>query len=121
MKKFIAVGIGLLAASCVNNRPPFPSHTLSSADVVEVQRAVRARLVDPNSARFGAIRAHRSGSGTIGVCGRVDSIDEFGKRTGMQVFIGNLEPSRFRVITVGSQEIIAEGPEYICKTFGSPV
>jgi hypothetical protein len=68
-----------------------------------VDEGVRKGLKDPESARFGDIRAVKRQGGKITVCGFVNAKNSFGGYTGMKPFAGSLsrEPSAFLVIAYG--------------------
>lgn len=76
-------------------------YRLSAAERREVMRAVRARLKDPESARFGEMRAAKDSEGRITVCGYANAKNSFGGYVGMSPFSGGLYHVRNRPEFVG--------------------
>jgi hypothetical protein len=97
---------------------------LSSYQIVAIQEGVKAALKDPESARFGEIRAGRRPNGDVIVCGWVNAKNGFGGYTGMEPFNGMLaDPSsdRFAFASAGGGRYGSEAVMEVCKMFGVPL
>jgi len=64
--------------------------TLTVAQKVAVEAAVRSSMKDPDSARFGGFVAGKSKDGTITVCGWVNAKNSFGGYVGKMPFMGSV-------------------------------
>lgn len=90
----------LLAAGTMLSGCASPGARVTEAiDLAPAQRAaiedgIKARLKDPESARFGAIKAGRAPDG-VTVCGQVNAKNSFGGYTGMETFYGVLRGTTF--------------------------
>jgi hypothetical protein len=74
----------------------------ASADLTPAQRAtieaaIRVRLKDPESARFGEFKAGRAEDGMT-VCGQVNGKNSYGGYGGMSTFFGSLRGATFTEI-----------------------
>jgi hypothetical protein len=78
----------LIAVSPVN---------LTPAQIAIIQAGVRAKLKDPDSARFGIIRAGANASGQIMVCGMINAKNSYGGYSGMSPFMGDLSSTAFKL------------------------
>lgn len=82
----IFVGISLLCAGCAPATPLPPVALAEDADAA-VQSAIRARLRDPESAKFSRMRAGTDAKdGATVVCGMVNSKNGFGGYAGPAPF-----------------------------------
>lgn len=94
----VIVGAASLLAACAG--PQTGSGGLNSAEHEPValtakqrgaiERAVKETLKDPDSAKFGDIRAGKSRTGSVNICGLVNARNGFGGYTGMQAFTATL-------------------------------
>ena len=99
---------------------------VDSAFRSETQRQVAARLKDPESARFGPIRAVSriwNGSEELVVCGWVNSKNSFGGYTGQTPYIGKFHKNRdFELVAMGdasqTSALLVLGA---CETAGIPI
>lgn len=55
-----------------------------------IEQAVRARLVDPDSARFGVVMAAQKSDGAIIACGSFNAKNSFGGMAGETMFMAGL-------------------------------
>lgn len=77
--------------------------TLTAAQRGLIEKAVRATLKDPDSAKFGDIRAGVSGTGSTNVCGLVNAKNSFGGYVGQQPFTATLTtPDRVEHVVMDS-------------------
>lgn len=104
--RLAALPVATVLAGCVPPPPasyPLPitytpsdtsPHKLTPEQVELIQKGVRKRLKDPDSARFGAVGAAQSNSapGVFVVCGYVNSKNSYGGYGGMSPFIGGIAP-----------------------------
>lgn len=81
---------GLLAACQTSggSRHPGVATELSAAQARSVEAGLRKTLRNPRSARFSGIRAAKSQSGVVTVCGYVSAVGRDGRRAGNKPFIG---------------------------------
>ena len=79
----------LLVAGLVWSQTANAQIQLTTSQRAAVLDGVRKTLIDPPSARFGAIRAERDGDGFL-VCGTVSAKNSFGGYTDQRPFIGRL-------------------------------
>lgn len=103
-----------------------PMHTtaigLSVAQRTAVEASVRKALKDPESARFGTMRAGREASGNIAVCGMVNARNSFGGYTGEKPFIGALTSERtFVVVGIGGTADATTVTLDTCRKYGIPL
>lgn len=68
---------------------------LTASQRQQIQSAIRSRLKDPESARFGSMSAVVDGSKKVHVCGYVNSKNSFGGYVGDELFYGVFNGSRF--------------------------
>lgn len=106
------------AAVSANKKP----YSLTAADVKAVKAAVNEALKDPTSAIFGKLKAVKSNSGVITVCGFVNGKNSFGGYVGQKPFIGALtEPApkgTFVVIGMGGPDIQTHATYATCAKEG---
>lgn len=107
MRAAAAVGAASLLAACAGpqaggvgsqtaDAPRSVEHepvTLAPKQRAAIERAVKETLKDPDSAKFGEIRAGKSRTGSINICGLVNAKNGFGGYTGMQAFMATLVES----------------------------
>jgi len=77
-----------------------PDEILTPVEMTEAQRAavqdgVKKALKDPESARFGVMRAGKDSKGVTQVCGTVNARNGFGGYAGFSAFIGVLAKSGY--------------------------
>lgn len=88
-----------------------------------VVSAVRKRLKDPESARFGVMAAARKdGKEGVDVCGMVNARNSYGGYTGEQPFIGTMfidrpngKPPIFIPLAIGGNKIAREATIKVCR------
>ena len=90
-----------------------------------IHEAVRERLKDPESARFGTLVGGHDQKGVFSACGWVNSKNSFGGYTGIMPFAGiMIEVSNKRVFHVVSMGDGGDGSGAVlalCKTLGLPL
>lgn len=95
---------------------------LSPSDIIAVKAGVAKSLKDPDSARFGTIRAARAADGTTHVCGFVNARNSFGGFAGESPFIGILTTSLpikiFLPAQISSGHVEAESALELCRNYG---
>ena len=100
ISKILAAGSLIALAGCMEPTATLSPPTnvtqisLSSSDWQRVQKAVQARLVDPESARFGprvAVSARERGKDVKVVCGYVNARNRMGGYVGDQSYIAIFE------------------------------
>lgn len=95
---FAAAGV---LAGCVSPPPVTEPASLTPAQLLVVQNAVRVELKDPYSAMFGGYRASRHQDGHLTVCGYVNARNSYGGYAGQQPYLGALTNGQFDVVAVG--------------------
>lgn len=87
----LLLGACVFLSACATAAPPVATQAieLSADQVAAVQAGLRASLKDPDSARFGPMKASRAGD-AIYVCGYVNAKNSYGGFTGMQSYFGLL-------------------------------
>lgn len=130
MKKFFAIASIIALAGCAAGGPaptaqapqaaPF---ALTAAHTKTIQAGVRSSLKDPDSARFGAMRAAKDTKGAVVVCGFVNAKNSFGGYTGDQPFVGTLSeaPALFLVAMFGGTDSERFAVRKVCAEHGLPV
>jgi hypothetical protein len=136
MRQALYAGVALMGAGtiggCATETRPAPTPlvdlfyhrgepvSLSKSQLIAIQKAVRASLKDPESARFGSIGATKSDKGVITACGMVNAKNSFGGYTGEKEFVGLvLEPhTDFVVQTIASDTDSTELTNGICSRIG---
>src|SRR5262245_42397344 len=122
-----SLGATLLVASwavaiALENAMPAP---LSPDSVGLIHEAVRERLKDPESARFGTLVGGHDQKGVFSACGWVNSKNSFGGYTGIMPFAGiMIEVSKKRVFQVVSMGDGGDGSGAVlalCKALGLPL
>lgn len=101
---FLFVQAGCTGQSNMSSWNVAPTTTpvkLTDAEIAIIQAGVRPRLKDPESARFGAVRASKGPDGTTYVCGMVNSKNSFGGYAGETPFAGTLANGRFTWVLEG--------------------
>ena len=117
--RIAAIAAAGLLAGCVTSRPVDRYTTLTSSQIEIIKAAVQKDLKDPESARFGEIKAgFPPGQNHPTVCGLVNAKNSFGGYVGMRYFIGALGPRGFAVIGLGGGSHHAEVVEKTCRDFG---
>ena len=90
-----------------------------------IHDAVRERLKDPESARFGTLVGGQDQKGVFSACGWVNSKNSFGGYTGIMPFAGiMIEVSNKRVFHVVSMGDGGDGSDAVlalCKALGLPL
>ena len=99
-KNIIAIGFCFALATCasppasVSNSPPASElttpTTLSKADEAAIRAGVKRGLKDPDSARFGQMRAGIDAKGSTVVCLMVNAKNSYGGYTGEKPHMGLL-------------------------------
>src|SRR5215211_5246452 len=84
------MGAATLSACAGSGATVTQPTTLTAAQRSTVEQFVRSVLKDPESARFGDIRAGSAAEG-ITICGQVNAKNSFGGYTGMTTFFGVLQ------------------------------
>lgn len=82
----IAATLGTAGCDAANQSPEVKAMTVA----INAKKAVRERLKDPESARFGKIQIHSftfEGKEFLGACGTVNAKNSFGGYVGMRRFI----------------------------------
>lgn len=75
------------------------SLALAVPSVADAQRAVRAELKDPDSAKFRGIKALRDGEGKVtGFCGWVNAKNSYGGYTGESYFIYSFKKGKVAIV-----------------------
>lgn len=90
----IPIALFLSACSTSNSNAPPPVIQLTPQQKTEIEHSVLALLKDPESARFGPMRAGTV-AGATAVCGWVNAKNSFGGYTGMELFYSRFENGRF--------------------------
>ena len=96
---------GCVAAKLPDEMYVSESITLQKAQEDAIRSAVLARLKDPESARFGEIKAGVNSNGKILACGLVNSKNSYGGYTGMQPY--SVEMLGETVTIQGPSELLA--------------
>lgn len=92
---------------------------LTAAQKNVVERAVRAQLKDPDSARFGVMRAGQGEENNITICGLVNAKNGFGGYTGFGTFMGALAGGKFDVVGMaGGSEEMTFAVNKVCADWG---
>jgi len=97
---------------------------LAPYQIAAIQEGVKAALKDPESARFGNIKAGQRSNGDVVVCGWVNAKNGFGGYSGMEPFNGMLaDPAsdRFAFASAGGGRYGTEAVMEMCKMFGVPL
>ena len=89
----LVIGVGLSGCAGTGNKVA-ESVELSPTQRAAIEAAIRVRLKDPESARFGEFKAGRAPEG-ITVCGQVNAKNSLGGYTGMSTFFGSLRGDAF--------------------------
>jgi hypothetical protein len=130
MKIAFALASCVVLAGC-NAGGPAPSaqtpqaapFTLTAAHMKTIQAGLRSSLKDPDSARFGTMRAVKDAKGDVIVCGYVNAKNSFGGYTGDQPFLGTLSeaPALFLVAMFGGTDSERFAVRKVCGEYGLPV
>jgi membrane-associated protease RseP (regulator of RpoE activity) len=88
--------------------------SLTKVQLQVVMKGVRERLKDPDSAKFGEIRASKQRETTV--CGYVNAKNSFGGYVGKSRFIGLLYGGAFVLVAIGSDEISGESTLEVCRS-----
>lgn len=104
--------------------PVYERVLLSKAEVLEVQKGVKAAMRDPASTNFGVIMGAKI-KGAPGkhytICGLVNSRNAHGGYAGMSPFLGDLVEGRFLFGGVAGSSLTFEGAMEICRERGMTV
>ena len=85
--------VAMIATEAAAKEPqPFVIHAEHRA---AIEKGVRERLKDPESARFGAMSAATTPKGGVVVCGMVNARNAFGGYAGAAPFFGTLIDMKF--------------------------
>jgi hypothetical protein len=95
---------------------------LSGTDIKAVETAVAREMRDPESARFDGIRAGKTPSGELVVCGWVNARNGFGGYAGREPFAGYLKGGEFSVVAISpsieAKWIVRAEVSDLCGAFG---
>jgi hypothetical protein len=98
-----------------------PAPEATDLRVAGVQEAVRARLVDPASATFGAIDFAAQGGGMV-ACGTVNAKNQLGGYTGAQPFKARHSSGQtFDVLLLAQSDAEASAIRQMCADDGMAV
>lgn len=88
-----------------------------------IERGARQGLKDPDSARFGDMKASTGKEGLINVCGWLNAKNSYGGYTGMGPFTGQLAGETFVLLGSGTLDSIGgRAVLEICRTrYGLPL
>lgn len=116
----LSLGLACMAPSSPQARELLASTTLTKQQIASIQAAVKERLKDPDSAKFGKFAAGRTLDGSIRVCGYVNSRNSFGGFTGMSPFSARLAGASSPVIQgpVDPDDMLANMFIKICREDG---
>lgn len=109
------------ASSSLKAQKPFK---LTEADITAIKDGVRKSLKDPESTRFGAIKAVSDDGTTaaVTVCGYVNAKNSVGGYIGEQLFVGVITGSGpkkgFHVIGMGGTETSSLTAKAVCSATG---
>ena len=128
MKQLLTVAaVAALLAGCQTAQvepersTPIP---MAPYQIAAIQEGVKAALKDPESARFGDIKAGQRSNGDVVVCGWVNAKNSFGGYIGMVPFNGILaDPSsdRFAFASAGGGRYGTEAVLEVCNMLGVPL
>jgi hypothetical protein len=125
MSRFLSAAI--LVASCtaaiaLEQAMPEP---LGLNVVGLIHEAVRERLKDPESARFGTLIGGRDRKGVFSACGWVNAKNSLGGYTGIIPFAGIMievsSKPAFHVVSMGDGGDGSEAVLALCKALGLPL
>lgn len=138
MQKLAGILLGCLVSGCVtqDGQPPAMAAaaatppvlatktpvTLTPVDTAAVKQGVTKALKDPESARFGAMKAGADGKGVVSVCGYVNAKNSFGGYTGEKLFtgvvIGEGQKKGFVMIGMGGKDTDTIATHSVCSEMG---
>lgn len=84
----------------------------------KVQDGVRHAMKDPESARFGTMRAASNSKGDVSVCGYVNGRNSLGGYTGDQPFVGMIALGAFHVTSIGATFAEQMAVKEVCRNHG---
>ena len=89
--------MSIALSGCISVAKPrevYSPVTLTKEQIAMLQTAIKDRLKDPDSAKFGTMAAGIDRTGMIEICGYVNSKNSYGDYTGMQPFAASLKPGQ---------------------------
>lgn len=106
--------------------PATTPYTLNESEISAVVRGVKSALKDPDSAKFGQMKASTEGGGVKYVCGIVNAKNSFGGFIGDSPFVGvlgSLETegktlATFRLTSLGRNQDNTEIVVKMCRHYG---
>jgi hypothetical protein len=135
--RLLIIGLALTPAGCMTTQqapqqgPPVTQDpgidlvsptVLTDSQLRSIHQAVREKLKDPESARFGRIVAGKDTKDIISVCGLVNARNGFGGYTGetpfLGIFIGNATKSIFFPVKIGGAGFDTPAVISVCKQKG---
>ncbi len=119
-----AAFFGLLVGCQAPALPPELSVTpvtLTGQQTQAVERGVKVVLKDPDSARFGPMKAGVNSAGKVFVCGYVNARNSFGGYTGMTPFSGEFVGPSFAQVAIGGDGSVSQAILQVCARQGLPI